>query len=575
MLESGTIVGKGKPPADALANAETAEKFWDSLPRSDPLEMQRRLCDELAKGAGWIVADIDRFRALRALDRRAGRLLEGIVSEYAALGGQSPALERQLWQTALELCRSFAHEFERFLRVLRDGAIGSAWKERMPELLIRLYQQREIELLLALFRYEKWPRGRLKSVHDTYRYASANGFATRAVAVAQRVDGSVVTITPEQAYVRILLLHLLDGGQFRPEEIARTRRAIATWSKSLGLQQLHALMQTDEPQNGFIVDLAGAEGLTRINKTSTGDLHWLDTTPIADSIDLAIAERRDTAADADVALRKAGDKELRGRLQLLFGPQSKKIMRRGERTAVALTSVEATLGSLQTIFRTLRDEARRAIAAATIPLPYADEITITDVGTMRAARGRAFAASAVNSAGAGFDVLDSTWHVRDQSDSGCRLRGRVPDARRLLPGLLIAFRSGKTEPWTVAVVRRLNRLMGNNVEIGVEHLGRNPQRVILLAGPGGPETSASSEARPERLVALYLPECDAYPKMPIKTLLVPTCEFVPGRVVTMLSTMKEIVIRLKEPLDQQAEFVWTTFEPLDNDATGTTATAAQ
>jgi hypothetical protein len=401
----------------------------------------------------------------------------------------------------------------------------------------------------------------MKSIHDTYRHATEKGFATRAVGIGQRPNGSVITVTPEQAYVRILLLHLLDGGQYRPEEIVVARRAIASWSKTVGLQKLHALVQNDEPPNGFIVDLAGAEGLTRSNATTTGDPHWLDTGPIADIINTTIAERGDVTAATNA--QQPVQPELLGKLLLLYAPQPRRIKRRGERTAMSLMSVEATLGSLQTIFRMLRDEARRAIAAATTPMPYADEITITDVGTMRAARGPAPAGASARSADAGNDVLISTWHVRDRSDSGCRLRGRVPDARRLQPGLLIAFRDDEVGPWTVAIVRRLNRLIANNVEIGVEHIGRGPKRVILLAASDGPETDATSEARPERFVALYLPESIACPKIPIKTLLMPPCEFVRGRVVTMLSTTKEVVIRLKEPLELQAEFVWTSFETLD------------
>ena len=69
MLESWTIVGKAQ--ADALANAESAENFWSSMP-PDPFEMQRRLCDELAKGAGWERPDINRFRALRQHDAAIG-----------------------------------------------------------------------------------------------------------------------------------------------------------------------------------------------------------------------------------------------------------------------------------------------------------------------------------------------------------------------------------------------------------------------------------------------------------------------------------------------------------------------
>jgi hypothetical protein len=566
MLDLSTIVGKGKPHADALSDAEAAENFWDSLPRHDPIEMQRRLCDELAKGARWDKLDINRFRALRVLDRRAGRLLEGIVAEYAVWDGQSPALERPLWHAALEMSRSFAHDFDRFLRTVRAGAAGSAWQERTPELLIRLFQHREIELLLALFRYIKWPRGRWKSLHDAFRFATATGFATRVVPIGKRADGSIITVTPEQVYVRILLLQQLDGGQFRPEEIAWARRAIVDWSKSLGLRELAALPHEDESQNGFTVDLAGTKGLTRINATATGELLWLDTTPIAASINTAIAERDEVAVAALTTTQQAGQPDSLAKLQLLYAPQLKKVQRRGERTAVALMSVEVTLGGLQGVFRALREGADREIAAAPVAVPYADEISITDVDRMRAARGPASAGFSTPSAGAGYDVLRSTWHVRDRSDSGCRLRGRVADARRVVPGLLIAFRDHKVGGWTVAVVRRLNRLIGNNVEIGVEHLGRNPQRIILLSGPDSPETGVASETRPDRFVALCLPESHTGLKIPIKTLLMPACEFVPGRVMTMLSTVKEVVIRLKEPLEHQADFVWTSFEPLKSGA---------
>ena len=574
MLEFSTIVGMGRPNADALADAEAAENLWDSLPRRDPIEMQRRLCEALAKGAWWDKLDINRFRALRALDRRVGRLLEGIVAEYAVLGGQSPALERPLWHAALEMSRSFAHDFDRFLRAVRTGAAGSAWQERRtPELLVRLFQHREIELLLALFRYIKWPRGRWKALHDAFRFATANGFATQAVPMGRRADGSIITVTPEHVYVRILLLQLLDGGQFRPEEIGWARRAIVDWSKSLGLQGLPVSSHDDESRNGFIVDLAGTKGLTRI-ATATGELLWLDTTPIADSINAAIAERGDIAAGTAISTPPARQPGSLGKLQLLYAPHSKRIKRRGERTAVTLMSVEAALGGLQTVFRVLGEEAQRATAAATVPVPYADEITIADVDTIRAARGRALAGSPADSAGPGYDLLYSTWHVRDRSDSGCRLQGRVPDTRRLLPGLLVALRNDKLRPWTVAVVRRLNRLAGNNVEIGVEHIGRNPQRIILLSGPGGRETGVASETRSDRFVAMYLPESDASPKIPIKTLLMPACEFVPGRVVTMLSTTQQVVIRLRKPLEHQAEFVWASFEPLDGASSADSASYA-
>ncbi len=79
--------------ADPLASPEAAEQFWSTLPPSEPLALQRRLCEEIARSSGDEHLDVNRFRALRQLDRRADRVLEGFLAEYGALGGQSPDIE--------------------------------------------------------------------------------------------------------------------------------------------------------------------------------------------------------------------------------------------------------------------------------------------------------------------------------------------------------------------------------------------------------------------------------------------------------------------------------------------------
>ena len=99
---------------------------------------------------------------------------------------------------------------------------------------------------------------------------------------------------------------------------------------------------------------------------------------------------------------------------------------------------------------------------------------------------------------------------------------------------------------------------GNAVEI----IGRNPQRIVLLAGASGADSADVGDAHPERFVALFLPECNLIGMKPARTLLVPACEYAAGRVMTMLSTTKESVIRLGEALDQQPDFVWTNYETI-------------
>ena len=54
--------------------------------------------------------------------------------------------------------------------------------------------------------------------------------------------------------------------------------------------------------------------------------------------------------------------------------------------------------------------------------------------------------------------------------------------------------------------------------------------------------------------------------MPIKTLLVPARAFTPGASVTLLSSSATYVLELSKPLQQHADFVWTSFNVLDKGA---------
>lgn len=557
MLDSISIRGRVRPKFEGLTGIEGAERLWASLPRDDPMEMQRGLSDAIAENANWTDADVGRFRAVRALDQRASRLLTGTLWEYASLGGQSPALERELWRTALETSRSFANEFERYLRAVRSGTTGNGWSERTPEIIVRLFFHREIELVLTLFQYERWPRGRVKALHEAYRYALDAGCAQRAVRISPRGDGAESATTPEQAFVRVLLLQLLDGGQFRPDEIVRARRAIGRWSANAGLKKMRASVAVDDAPAGFLVDLAGAEGLVRSTTPDSGDLHWLDTTPLADAITAALSR-----ADSDRAkpeIDRAIQRNLFHRLMQLYAPQRRIVTRRGERKSVALMSVEAAVGSLQTIFRMLRGDARRAIAAASSPAPYAEEITITDLSQSRAGA----RIHAQQAASGDESIATTTWHVRDRSASGCRLRGRKSDSRRLVPGMLIAFRDDAMVPWTVGVVRRVTRIMGSNVEVGVEYIGRHPKPVILVAADAQMENTDGSAPARDRFIALYLPPSASSMEEPQKTLLMSACDYRPARALTMLSTTRETPIRCSNALEHQAEFIWSAFEEAD------------
>ncbi len=119
-----------------------------------------------------------------------------------------------------------------------------------------------------------------------------------------------------------------------------------------------------------------------------------------------------------------------------------------------------------------------------------------------------------------FDVPHQMWQLKDSSASGCRLRGAIANPNRVLPGTLLAFRERDNLPWTLAVVRRLRKRIGDRVDIGVEYVGQNPLGVTLATESDPPgQSNAAPDKKRKQCTALFLRESSEHPKMPFRTLI--------------------------------------------------------
>jgi hypothetical protein len=288
------------------------------------------------------------------------------------------------------------------------------------------------------------------------------------------------------------------------------------------------------PPFGFAIDLNGGEGPSRKALPAGGSVRYLDTGPLLKLID---AERGVAPATGDA------EQVLREKLRILFDPASPRIERRGER--VSMDSGVHVLAGMSHVIHALRmapTSGGRGAKAA--PL---DESTIEAFDG--ATRTRTLAAW--NAADFERGSVPETWQIRDRSDSGCRMRGKTADLNRVIPGSLLAMRDSETAPWTVVVVRRLRRLMVDHVEVGAEFIGSRPRYVKLLP--------AAREGEPRSIGALYLPPSEAFPAMPIRTLLLPAREYQPYGDLTLLSSNATYRLRLNDPIRHQMEFVWTSF----------------
>ena len=542
-----------------LTGTAAEEAFCRSLPLQDPIAAQKLLCEALPRVISNRKPDERQLNTILVFDRHAHQISKRLLVQYVEGDAQLRLLDRRFFISAQRLSRSFAEAYQCILGPTEKSADNSCRKD-ISTVLIPLLRHWKVELLLRLFRYKKRNSEQWRQLHAAYQFAQAHGLLPR--------NPSTENAAPEQTlewqFIQILLLGAMSTGQFSPREMLWASNWIESWSGLLTLQSAHASAKASVEWSGFVVALSGADGLKRFCIGETGDLVHLDTAPLMEAIDNEIA-----TLNAAPSAHKSGaptHPRVRGallsKLKMLLAPTTVQIKRRGDRKPVDI-SVQAISG-LPQIVQVLREDTRTQAEQTARSAAQLEDITISPTsGHTRISTSVLGAAGLASfSIATTFGAIPHTWQVKDRSDSGCRMRGRPSDLNGLIPGSLIAVRDGEDAPWTVAVIRRLRRLMVDHVEIGLEHIGRKPRLVKMLT-----DCYAISSAEPNDkrrcFGALYLPASEKHPTMPIKTLVVPAGAYCSGSTVMLLSSTATYALRLTEPLEQQPDFVWTSFAVVD------------
>ena len=511
----GFLVPVGNGTADPLNSVAAAEAFWRALPRDDMIAAQSALSAALADAIGRRGTNVDRLRALLALDQRARTLVDALLANCVARNPQSSLLRTQFSQSAFELCRSFGRAHGQLLRSMRDSAGAAASREYLPYVALRFFQHRHAELLLRPFADESFTWFSWKEVHEVYRFVQSRDLLHAELSVNRWSSPSASETTLEREYVHVLLQDVINGGQFPSQDAFWISQSIPRWSREAVLES----QQVKSAGNRFAVDLDGDEGLARSNLELADSCLSLDMAPVLASMRQETAVLRDDPGAPIEGSSMGGQRQLKllRKLSVLFEPERPVIARRGERQPIALT-VEVSVGISQIL----------------------SELRCEESGAGGSARARLM--------------------MVDRSDSGCRLHGPTLGMTPIAPGELIAFREEAASSWTLAVVRRVKkRMAGKRVEIGVEYLGRDPRRIVVVFDTDASPARAPASV-PARFAALFVPESAEAPVLPIRTLILPACGLVPEDRLSVRSRTDRSTVQLKEPLEEQADFVWSPFE---------------
>lgn len=558
------LTSPGKDTTDPLVSAKTASVWLRQLPALDVIGRQQHVMKAF-DGMRLSRKPIDpaRVLAVQFLDSALGADRRQLIKQYVENAETGPKLAERLWQAVYELAQGFSFAYQGALEEALSQAGNARWKSLIPMLFTRLTHYAGTDAKLRVYRYERWIPAKWADLHRTFLRATEFGVERTPTSVAG-TGANATQWTLEQEYLYTLLVHQLNTGNMTPGEIDWACSQLRAWSRRL---QLDAVPRSPE---GFFVDIAGRTGLQRRTGNDSGSmLRYLDTSPLADQIDRAVAalrqaETTDRGPAAPINQLRIATLE---KVRPAVAPSVLNDLRRDPRIACKVTArVRIGLG------RICRELAAKDVPEAAHEAGGAEQIEVYAVAdTPRGKRHTPDEHDSLVASLASFS--DPMWQVKDRSVAGLRIAASGGIGQSLALGGLVAVRQSDVSDFVLGVVRRLNKVSNEEVEAGVSiiaerfvpvtlHTRREPREDLGFVVNGIDVASIGS-----RFDGLYLPPPSRPDKpLAVKTLIVPTSEYSEGRGVVLMTGRSIYTVAMRALVEQRAEWSWTTIQILEKKA---------
>ncbi len=561
----GFLTQQARDHPDPLLTPKSASAWLRQLPSLDVIGRQQhvmRAFDGMRQSRR--PADPNRVAAIEFLDSALGADRRQLTKQYVENVDVSARLAERIWQALQEMCQGFVFAYQSALEQALLQTDTGRWRPLIPRLFSRLVHYYGTDAKLRVFRYERWIPAKWMELHQLYMRATELG-VDRVPAALSSSGSSATQWTVEQEYLFVLLIHQLNTGNLSPAELDWASAQLRGWSRKLALD---AVPRSPE---GFFVDVAGKGGLVRRTGSDSGSmLRYLDTTPMAEQLERAIhalrqAEATDQGPAAPINQQRVAILE---KVRPAISPNLNADLRRDPRIAVTVAAkVRVGLG------RICRDLAAKDVnEPANDPNASAEQIEVYAVaGGPRTKRP---AANEHDSLAASIGSLsDPMWQVKDRSVAGLRIAASGGIGQSLALGALVAVKQSDITDWVLGVVRRLNKVSNEEVEAGVSIIAERLVPVVLHAKREAKEdlgiivNGIDVSTMGARFDGLYLPPPSRPDKpLAVKTLIVPTSEYVEGRNVILTTGRSVYTVALRQLVEQRAEWSWAAIQIVEKKA---------
>jgi hypothetical protein len=558
---AATIIGlfKGNGDDDPLADPKALETWQSEQPTNDDLGLQEamiRLLEDV--GARQPKVTPARVQAVLELDRHSLLIQSRLLKQYLH-PALSDLVRQRLWHANDDLARWFAYMYEHMFAGLNEFFLKSRAKALAPAVASRMFHYRGVQAKQGQFRYERWIPGRWKALHDAFAEAIERDVARVPYSPNPQAFPDQ-QYSAEEEYLQILLLQRVNSGNLTAAQV----EVLASWLK--GRVHLIALAPPPLEGDGFWIDLGLGDGLLlKKPLTPQGPVLYLDVKALHAEIAKDQAELAVLATDVPASPQQfdsANRLALLKRIDPLLRPTAAPIERRGQRiatdravsVAVGLAEIAAALHSSRTDNQLAEASeryrggqgARRSVGTGTgngHPPADADVIEYHSI-----------------------DAVQAGWRMHDQSDSGCRLVSLSNEAARQKLGGVLGILDEADDRWKIGIVRRLKKLAGGRLELGIELIALHSvlisPRQLNGRDSGYSVDGIDIHAGKRGFDALYLPPNSTSRDGPRRSMLVPAADYGEGQRFQIQLGSTSYTVEFALPIERAKDWVWTRFAVL-------------
>jgi len=550
--------------ADPLVSSKSVTAWLRELPAQDVVGRQQsvmRAFDAMRQSRRPV--DVSRAQAIQLLDAALGADRRQLIKQYVENVDSAPKLSERLWQTVFDLSQGFIYAYQSTLEEALRQTSNPRWKPQVPILFARLVHYYGTDAKLRVSRLERWIPGKWMDLHRTYLRATELGI-DRVPTALGHAGPNATQWTIEQEYLFVLLMHQLNTGNLSPLELDWASAQLRAWSRRLALDAVPRSME------GFFVDLAGKSGMIRRTGQDSGSmLRYLDTTPLAEQLERAVAALRqaqdtDSGPAAPINQQRVAVLE---KVRPAVAPNLNADLRRDPRIACSVAA-RVRVGLSRIVQQLIAKDSAESMPDH----GHAEHIEVYAVSDGPRIK-RQLPDEQDSLAMSLSQFSDPMWQVKDRSLAGLRISAAGGIGQALMLGALVAVRQSDVSDWVVGVVRRLNKVTNDEVEAGVSIIAERIVPVTLNARRESKDdlgmvvNGIDISTMGARFDGLYLPPPSRPDKpLSVKTLIVPTQEYMEGRHIMLTTGRSLYTIVLRHLVEQRADWSWAAIQIVEKKA---------